>query len=34
MTDQEFADILAFDRESPGIEFKGPGSVSERRLPA
>ena len=32
MTDQEFVDILARGRETSGVEFKGPGPVSERRL--
>jgi len=32
MTDQEFAAILALGHETNGIEFKGPGSRSNRQL--
>jgi len=32
MTDQEFAEILALGHEASGVEFKGPGKRSERRL--
>jgi hypothetical protein len=32
MTEQEFAEILAFGREQRGIEFKGPGSRSDKRF--
>ena len=34
MTDQEFADILALGREMSGVEFKGPGPLSNGRLVA
>lgn len=32
MIDQEFADLLALGHEASGVEFKGPGSRSNRRL--
>ena len=32
MTDEEFTEILDRGRETSGVEFKGPGPVSERRL--
>lgn len=34
MTDQEFAEILALAYERRGIEFKGPGSLKDKRLRA
>ncbi len=34
MTDEEFAAILEFGQETVGIEFKGPGPLSNRRLAA
>ena len=34
MTNQEFAQILALGRETSGIEFKGPGPLSDGRLVA
>ncbi len=34
MTDEEFAQILALGRETSGVEFKGPGPLSDRRLVA
>ena len=34
MTDQEFADILNRGRETSGVEFKGPGALSNGRLVA
>lgn len=34
MTDQEFAEILALGHEATGVEFKGPGPLSDRRLSA
>ena len=34
MTDQEFADTLALGREMSGVEFKGPGPLSNGRLVA
>ena len=34
MTDEEFAGILALGRETSGVEFKGPGPLSEGRLVA
>ena len=34
MTDQEFADILALGRETSGVEFKGPGLLSDGMLVA
>jgi len=32
MTNEEFAQVLALDHELHGIEFKGPGLASDRRL--
>ena len=32
MTDSEFAQILALSHERSGIEFKGPGSASDRGI--
>ena len=32
MTDQEFAEIMALGHEASGIEFKGPGPLSDRQL--
>jgi predicted HTH transcriptional regulator len=34
VTDQEFAEILARGREATGVEFKGPGPLSNRQLSA
>lgn len=34
MTDEEFAGILALGRETSGVEFKGPGPLSNGRLMA
>ena len=34
MTDEEFAQILALGHETRGVEFKGPGPLSNRRLAA
>ena len=34
MTDQEFTDALAVGRETSGVEFKGPGVLSDGRLVA
>jgi predicted HTH transcriptional regulator len=34
MTDEEFAQILALGHETRGVEFKGPGPLSNRRLSA
>ena len=34
MTDEEFAEILALGHETRGIEFKGPGPLSDRQLAA
>jgi predicted HTH transcriptional regulator len=34
MTDEEFAQILALGHETRGIEFKGPGALSNGRLAA
>lgn len=34
MTDERFAAILALGRETAGVEFKGPGQLSNRRLMA
>ena len=32
MTDEEFAQLLAFSHETSGLEFKGPGARSDRQL--
>ena len=32
MTDEEFAEIMALGHETSGVEFKGPGRRSDRRL--
>ena len=32
MTDEEFAQLLALSHEISGVEFKGPGARSDRRL--
>lgn len=32
MTDQELAELVARGHETPGVEFKGPGPRSDRRL--
>ena len=34
MTDQEFAQIITLGHETRGIELKGPGPLSNRRLAA
>jgi predicted HTH transcriptional regulator len=34
MTDQEFSEIFARGHEATGVEFKGPGPLSDRRLSA